>query len=334
MITTERENKMTDKTTPPAALAALRSITGALYRHGPDEGREYLSMATRLETGIWAGISDRGVFPGSVYGKFCGESVVVDLYLHLVDEDGGTTELPVQWAMRTTFPPVVLLGVPGDVGEGPQIASAAEMTWPRYQSIHRPDLVGLKQTGGFVRRGEIRFEHSVAGVVGSIFEEPMLQTYRCGSDNAAGSRAVCVSASYDYPSDAIVGCPVVDDFGRLVGVTIGVNPGPERSHVGMYVPADLVITSIAMARAGIEAIRRRDSGFPAIEMVQFRNSDVMFGDEFVPDRRPTHRQDQMVKVVMTRRAWGAIVSQAQAGFGTDASPEAYGEVAALENATQ
>ena len=323
---------MNEKTTSPAALTTLRSITGALYRHGPKESREFLSLATRLETGIWAGIKDRGVFPGKVYGKFCGTEVVVDLYLHLVAEDGTVSEHPVQWAMRTTFPPVVLLGVPGDVGETPQIAPTAEMSWPQYQTIHRPDIVGVSRFGTFVPRGETKFDRPVTGVVGSIYEDPMIQTYRCGSDDAHDARAICVSASYDYPSDAIVGCPAVDDFGRLVGVTIGTDPGPERGHVGMYVPADLVITAIPMARAAIGALRRGDRHSTGIERVQFWNSEVMFDEEFVPDRRPSHRLDQMVKVVLPRRTWDAIIDQAEAGYGAEASQDSYAEVDALKTA--
>jgi len=323
---------MKEKTTSPAALAALRSITGALYRHGPKESREFLSLATRLETGIWAGVKDRGIFPGSVYGKFCGDSVVVDLYLHVVAEDGTVTELPVRWAMRTTFRPVVLLGVPGDTGETPHVAPTAEMSWPQYQSIHRPDIVGVRRFGDFVPRGEIRFDQPVTGVVGSIYEEPMVQTYRCGSDDACDARAICVSASYDYPSDAIVGCPAVDDFGRLVGITIGTDPGPERSHVGMYVPADLVITAIPMARAAIAALRRGDRHSTGIERVQFWNSEVMFDDEFARERQPTHYRDQMVKVVLPRRTWDAVIAQAEAGYGAEASQDSCAEVDALKAA--
>jgi hypothetical protein len=323
---------MKEKTTPPAALAALRRITGALYRHGPEESREFLSLATRLETGIWAGVKDRGIFPGSVYGSFCGDSVVVDLYLHVVAEDGTVTELPVQWAMRTTFPPVVLLGVPGDVGETPHVAPTAEMSWPQYQSIHRPDIVGVSRFGTFVPRGETRFDQPVAGVVGSIYEDPLVQTYRCGSDDACDARAICVSASYDYPSDAIVGCPAVDDFGRLVGITIGTGPGPERGHVGMYVAADLVVTAIPMARAAIAALRRGDRHSTGIERVQFWNSDVMFDEEFARERQPTHYRDQMVKVVLPRRTWDAVIAQAEAGYGTDASQDSHAEVDALKTA--
>ncbi|MFZ3482158.1 hypothetical protein [Sphingomonas sp. 3-13AW] len=303
---------MKDKATPPAALAALRSLTGALFRHGPDGSREYLSLATRLETGMWAGVEDRGIYPGSVYGKFCGTEVVVDLYLHLIAGDGSVIELPVQWAMRTTFRPIALLGVPGDVGETPQIASTAEMTWPQYRSIHRPDLPGFSRFGTYVPRAETTFELPVEGVKGSIYEPPLLQPYRYASDERAAERiTACVSADFDYPSDIHIGCPTVDDAGRLVGVTVGIDPGSERSHVGLYVPADFLTPMIALAHASKAAMRRRDRSWTGIELVKFWNSDVMFDDEFEAERRPAHYQDQLVKAVLPRKTWHAIIDQAE-----------------------
>lgn len=321
---------MKDKTTPPAALAALRSLTGALYRHGPNGSREYLSLATRLDTGIWAGVQDRGIFPGSVYGKFCGTEVVVDLFLHVIAEDGTVSELPVQWAMRTPFKPVALLGVPGDDGMAPQIASTAELSWPEYQHIHRPDLPGYRRFGDFRPRGETPYEQPIGGVQGSIYEMPMLQHYRNGADDAHDRRTICVSADFGYPSDVHIGCPVVDDFGRLAGVTVGVDPGPERSHVGMYVPADFLLPAVELARASLVALRRGDRHSTGIERVQFWNSEIDFPDEIERERPVRHYRDMLVKAVLPRRTWDAIIAQAEAGYGTEGSQESFAEVDALK----
>jgi hypothetical protein len=323
---------MKDKATPPAALAALRSCTGALFRHGPNGSREYLSLATRLETGVWAGVEDRGVFPGSVYGEFCGTEVVVDLFLHVASDDGSVKEHPVRWAMRTPFAPVALLGVPGAVGDAPQLAPSAEMAWPEYQHVHRPAFGGAERWDGFVRRADRVFEGPVTGVEGSIFERPMVQTYRCGSDDASRKRAICVSADMGYPTDLHVGGAVVDDFGRLVGVIVGTSPGPERGHVGMYVPADVLVPSVAMAHASIEARHRSDRHSTGIETVQFRNSDVDWPEEPEGERQPRRRSEMLVKAVLPRVTWDRIVDQAESGYGTDASPDAYAEVAALKAA--
>ena len=320
---------MKDKTTPPTALAALRSLTGALYRHGPKNSREYLSLATRLETGIWAGVQDRGIFPGFVYGKHCGTEVVVDLFLHVIGEDGTVSELPVQWAMRTPFKPIALLGVPGDTGQAPDIAPTAELSWPQYQHIHRPDLPGYRRFGDFRPRAETTYDQPVNAAQGSIYEMPMLQHYRSGADDAHDRRTICVSADFDYPMDIHIGCPVVDDFGRLAGIAVGVDPGPERSHVGMYAPADYIMPAVALAHASIEALRRGDRYDTGIERVQFWNSEVDFPQEIERERQPQHYRDQLVKVVLPRRTWDAIISQAEAGYGIDASPDAFAEVEAL-----
>ena len=302
---------MKNEETPEVALASLRSITGALYRHGPDNSQEYLSMATRLETGIWIGVKDRGIFPGRVYGNFCGTEVVVDLYLHQVAEDGEVIELPVQWAMRSLMSPLVVLGIPGDRGDAPEIASSAELAWPQYQVIYRPVIQGNERYDTYSKRADTPFLAQVSAKKGSIYDPPMLQHYRNGADSAANQRSICISADMNYPADIYVGGPVVDDFGRLAGVIIGTDPGPERGHVGMYVPADLIPSSVEHAYAALEALKRGDRYSTGIELVQFWNSEPEL-PELYSDRRATHQRDKMLKAVLPRSAWETILRQLEA----------------------
>ena len=316
---------MKDKASPEAAVHALQSTTGALYRHGPNGSREFLSLATRLENGIWAGVQDRGIFPGKVYGKFCGTEVVVDLYLHIVTAEGGVEILPIYWAMRTPFAPIALLGIPGDTGQGLDVAPTGEMTWPQYQHIHRPAIAGTERFDGYKPRGEISFDVPVSAVPGSIYEQPMTQSYRKNGDDNSHLKAVCISADMDYPSDTILGGPVVDDFGRLVGIVIGADQGLERGHVGMYMPADFLPPVIALAKSNLEASRRRDRSWTGVEFVQFWNSEVEWAEDLDFSQRPTHIGDQPIKVILPRATWGKIFNLAREGLETEyGRDESYG----------
>ena len=303
---------MTKDTSPQPAVDAIRAQTAALYRHGPNGLREYLSLATRLETGIWAAVKDRGVFPGTVYGEFCGTEVVVDLFIHTLGALGDRVELPVKWATHTAMHPICLLGVPGDDGAGANIAPTAETTWPEYQRVHRPKLPTGERFGQWVKREDMVIEDEIHAEQGSIFGQPMVQTYRNGADDNYRQNAVCVIADMGYPADIHLGGPVVDDFGRLVGVIIGADLGSEYSHTGAFVPADHLTVAIAIAKAAIASKERFRSG---IERVQHRSNQVDWPEteEDAPPARNTRHPDELVKALLPRRTWRNLLALADAG---------------------
>lgn len=294
---------MTDRSSSTRAVAAIRSHTGAIVRHGMDGRREFVCLATRIGTGLWASVWDRGAYGGTVYGDRQGTRVLVDLHLHAF---GSTDDgMPVQWATQTAFRPIMIFAVPSDASPAPIVAPTAEMCFPEYQRIHRPHLEGAERFQRPSLRSETDTTASLGAVVGHIHGAPCIQRYRSGSDDAHRFETTCIEAAMDYPSDVHLGGPVVDDFGRLAGIIVGAGMGPQYDHVGAYVPVDMLAAHVDVARAAwAEGSGSRHS--LNVDRVEHRSSDVLFHEEDRP-RDSTRYPDQPVKIVLPLRDWSALV---------------------------
>lgn len=204
----------------------------------------------------------------------------------------------------------MLLGVPGDLADGPQHAPIGELAFPEYQGITRPVLHGHGRFDKWSDRKDIDISKEPFGAVrGSSYDTPMLQSYRNGADDDYRLNSICAHGDMGYPSDTQLGGPVFDDFGRLAGVIIGADLGPERGHTGAYVPADFILVAAALAKAAVAAARERGHHSFGIDFVEHQSNDVYWDKE--PEQRKSARHgDQMVKMVMPRRAWQALTDAA------------------------
>lgn len=90
--------------------------------------------------------------------------------------------------------------------------------------------------------GDLRLGAAARITEGCVLDTPHLSPYRCGSDKAADRRAIVARSNFDYPrSGKDWGSPVVAKDGRLAGVLIGGDLGPESGHQGAYVPVEMIL---------------------------------------------------------------------------------------------
>jgi hypothetical protein len=292
---------------PKEALAAIADNAGVIMRRNPDGEPTFVAMATRLEKGLWASVADTGAFGGTVRDRVRGTAEIVDLFLHTLEADPARRQvLPIRWASRIPIRPVMLIGVPGDEGEDPQFAPSAEMAFPEYQHVHRPAIAG----DGVYSRREADFSQPVGAEDSCIMGMPMMQHHRhYGRDQ---SLTICVHADMGRPTDTIVGGPVVDGFGRIVGVILGADMGGEQSHWGSYVPVDFLTASIENAKAAYRDSWYHGRHWQGVDRVSHESSDVYWDDEDRP-QLSHHRLDQMLKVVMKRDAFRYVLTLALSG---------------------
>jgi hypothetical protein len=79
-----------------------------------------------------------------------------------------------------------------------------------------------------------------------------------------------------YPGDKDLGSPVVDKNGRLVGIIIGADLGPEQSHTGAYVPIDYIEPMVATSVVAADHARKRGRHSYGIDFVEHQSTDVSF----------------------------------------------------------
>lgn len=324
---------MNEKHVPQAARIALQTDTGAVCRHGPDGHVEVVCLASRIESGIWATVDDRGIYGGVVHGERRGTCEVVDLHLHTLEDDHDQRRiLPIRWATRSVIRPIALLGVPEDPGQSPEIVPSGDMVEPQYQHIHVPTPTSIKGDSYFGprRAGDIDLTKAVGSAQGAVFDCPMNQTYRTGMedgyrdevsedrrgaviDDVGSRKTVCVHADMGNPHDSLLGAPVVDSAGRLAGVVIGAGQGFQYDHVGSYVPADMILTAVQLAKAQVDAARSRGRHSHGIDVVSHYHTDVEWIDE-CPVREPRNHLDRTVRLVATRRRLRGLIAAAQTGL--------------------
>ena len=280
----------------PACVApALSSAVGMVCRHGPDGEVERLCMATRLETGLWATVHDRGVYGDRIRGRHRGTLEVVDLHLHVGTGDDRRA-LPVRWATKSAIDPIALLGVPHDDGAALPTVGAAEMAETQYRRIHVPAPTPIEggRFFGPTRASDVDPDAPFAVKTGATYGPPRLQTYRSGAsdahrvgrpsddlwgsvyDEASRRVAVCVQGDLDHSRDAVLGAPVVDDEGRLAGVVIGAGQGGEYEHVGAYVPVDVIMPLAAVAKTLHRTSLGRGAYTSMVEFVSHESTEVDF----------------------------------------------------------
>jgi len=327
---------MKNNDTPENARIALQAGTAAVCRHGSDGEVEVLCLATRMESGIWASVRDRGIYGAKVRGQNRGLLEVVDLHLHTLEDDVTTRRVhPIRWATQTPIDPIVLLGVPGDDGETPFVVPSGELIVPEYQHVHVPVPHPIEGDAFFGPRtaSNIDLDRPFDTARGSIFGPPMLQSFRTGMEdayrpgveeqhrdgiieNVRRRSTVCVLADMGRPHDSLLGAPVVESSGRLVGVVIGAGQGFQYDHVGSYVPADVLSTMVQLAKAQWAAAWQKGRHAFGVDVVSHESTDVYWNEEDRP-REPRHYLDTPVKVVMSRRRLRDVVAAAEGGISNE-----------------
>jgi hypothetical protein len=259
---TLEEKVMIESDVPEALQVSLDSLTGIVMRHGPDaETRTFICMATHLGDGAWATFSDN-VFGGRVYDQFMGTQEIVDIWIHTVS--GGV--FPARWGHMAIVKPLAILYAPGSGARAPEIATAAEMSYPDYRKVWRNSFGGAAvfADGGFDTT------RPTVAVEGRIFHRPAFARW----DVHREERALAVLAGMSSPGKKDAGGPVVDDGGRLAGMLLGPDYGAADEHKGWYMPVDYILPSLEMARAGALSTRERLGS--AVDYVSHRSHDVDF----------------------------------------------------------
>lgn len=209
---------------------------------------------------------------------------------------------------------------------------SGDLVEPRYQHIHVPVPTSIKGESFFGprRAADIDLSKPVGGAQGSVFDCPMNQTYRTGMEDGYRSdvdddrrdeiieevgrrKAVCVHADMGNPHDSLLGAPVVDSAGRLAGVVIGTGQGFQYDHVGSYVPADLILTAVQLAKAQVDAASNKGRHAYGIDLVAHESTDVEWDDERVV-REPRNHLDRNMKIVTTRRRLRGLIAAAEMGL--------------------
>lgn len=227
---------MADAEIPTLVAASLSSCGAALWRHERGKEPDFIGMATHLGDGLFATVGDQGVeSPWGGRGKW------QDLRLHLLDGSGAV--LWGDWVDSIPNALVVIKARPSRrLPVGPAHAPMHELAGCEYPKVWR---IGFGH-GVF---GDLDHSSPPRMTEGCALDVPRVSFYRNGADKAADLRAVCVHANFDYPRRKDWGSPVVAEDGRLAGVLIGGDLGPERSHQGAYVPVDLVMPHALVALA-------------------------------------------------------------------------------------
>lgn len=219
-------------TVPAAVATSLSSLAAALYRHTHGQEPEFLCMATRLSQGIYATVADR------VARKKWRENLYEDLRLHLLDG----SVLWVDWAAKCPVTPVLLMEARGAEMSEIDIAGMADVAAAgTYPTVWR---IGYGQPVW----GKVEMEKGPRMAAGAVMSHPEMTWFRNGADQRRDERTIAAHANFDYPGKHDLGSPVVIDDGRLAGILVGGDLGPESAHQGAYVPAELVMPFIGLIR--------------------------------------------------------------------------------------
>lgn len=232
---------MREKVTPEPARQALQSQAAALWKHTSGRDPEFLCMATHVGDGMFATVYDLGAL------NPWGQSHYTDLRLQLLDGSGRI--IWADWAVMSPMSPILLIQSRGadDLPE-PDIASMADIAVKEYQDVYRIGFDdGLfhrskEEVAKAAANGEFRLN------AGETIYDPGMTFFRDGADELRGNETIASHCNFNYPGRRDLGAPVVDGRGRLAGVLIGANLGPETQHQGAYMPIEVIRPFAEMLR--------------------------------------------------------------------------------------
>lgn len=204
---------------------SLMNMSAAVFRHTRGDDPEFCGMATYLGDGIFA-LSIEQIMKRDVR-----EPMFCDIRFHML---GGDKPMVWSvWGMLTPMRPLVLM-------------KAFEFTAPR------PDIATIAETTVDEGVARIGFCHGVFHEAQPDSDPIVNEGYRVfgpfwgdyrsikDGEQRAPSAMVC-HANFNYPGPKDAGAPVVTKDGRLAGILLGGDLGPQHSHQGAYVPIEFIM---------------------------------------------------------------------------------------------
>jgi len=232
---------MRNKVTPEEARQALQTHAAALWRFSSGKDPEFLCMASHIGGGMFATVYDLGAL------NPWGQSHYTDLRLQLLDGSGRTVWA--DWAVLSPMSPILLIQSRGaDDLPDPEAASMADIAVDEYHDVYRIGFDdGLfPKTKGEVARIAAANDFRISS--GQTIYDPAMTWFRTGDDDLRDKETICAHCNFNSPTRNDIGAPVVDGQGRLAGVLIGANLGPEASHQGAYMPVEVIRPFAEMLR--------------------------------------------------------------------------------------
>jgi hypothetical protein len=252
-------------------LASLKRNVVAICHHPYRGERSFVGFATHLGGGAFATICDGKLqLP---FDKWDGLGRYSNLRVHLLDGSGQM--FWIDWIYEAPILPVAILQVRGHGIErwpSPDIATMAEMSGKNHLwrigyasgifGDHSLDLASLGT------------EPPEVVTEGWISTHPTMTYFRSGADDEFGNKlTIAGHANFGYPNKSDLGCPVVDNEGHLAGILVGADLGSQESHVGAYVPADLIMPFVEFARVSKIYHQFRYASYPVVH--QMDESEVL-----------------------------------------------------------
>lgn len=237
MSTTKRfEKPRRDEDPSEAAVEGLKAALATVWRWEYGKEPVFVTVATHLGKGRFAVITGTGIKNewGNRYGPYS------DLYVKMTGSDALR---PVKSLYESPIRPIVILSLPDwhreDLGS-PKVAPMESLATHEYARVWR-----IGYTDGVFAE----FDLSRGPLIhkGDIFYEPQHTYYRGGADDMADQHSIVVTCGFDYPGRKDYGAPVTDQDGRLAGVLVGADTGPEQRHVGCYTPIGMIMPFVALA---------------------------------------------------------------------------------------
>lgn len=235
------------ETSPPDAVVdGLKAAFASIWRWS-DEGKpEFVCLATNIGRGRLAVTSDAGIRNqrGNPHGPFS------DLYVSLIFYGGaGPTDLiPVKSVYDCAISPVCILTLDLPSIENiptPPIAAMGAMEARPNTTVWRmgfADGVFADQTVSTARAARVASGYTNRPVSHSPF--------RGGSDPLYSQHSsIVVDCCFDYPGRCDFGAPVCDVNGHLAGVLVGHDTACGYTHIGYYVPIEIILPFIDLENA-------------------------------------------------------------------------------------
>lgn len=228
-----------------AVTSGLRNAFATVWRWTYEGSPEFVCLATNLGRGRYAVVSDGGIKNpwGHVYGPFS------DLYISSgFDGSQPPSDLtPVRSSYETPIPPVSLLTLAGtdhDLLPSPRIATMGAIEQARNATVWR---MGFSQ--GVFPDQDKTINRPARATPGYINRPVARCQFRGAADPLYETRGIVVDCCFGYPGRCDFGSPVCTDDGGLSGILVGNDTSSGHTHIGYYVPIEMLLPFIDLENA-------------------------------------------------------------------------------------
>ncbi|PZR90866.1 MAG: hypothetical protein DI537_17470 [Stutzerimonas stutzeri] len=243
-----------------AVVSGLGHAFETVWRWGDESDPSFVCIATNLGRGRVAVITDAGIQNprGSDYGPFS------DLYVSKSFRGGAAPDdlVPVKSVYECPVTPISLLtlDLPSiDALPAPRFASMASMETRRSPKVWRMGFAD-----GVFPDQEMSHDRPARFAKGYPNRPVCRSTFRGSTDRLFSQHtSVVVECCLDYPGRCDFGAPVCDEDGDLAGVLVGNDTATGYTHIGYYVPVEILLPFIELEsvlgsrRSGVFGIHER-----------------------------------------------------------------------------